>query len=222
MSALARVAGPLASPLAATLVRALGTTLRLTVAGTEAVGRHWAPGRPVIYAVWHGQILMVPWLNERLRASHGARPATVLVSRSRDGEIVARYLRSFGLDSVRGSTSRGGREAGRALVAAVRHGRDIAVVPDGPRGPRGQLQPGIVTLAALTGAPIVPLAVAARPALRLRSWDAFMVPWPFARCAVVFGPPLAVARGAQRARVMRDVEERLDEATAVAERLAAA
>jgi len=222
VSALARVAGPLASPLAATLVRALGTTLRLTVAGTEAVGRHWAPGRPVIYAVWHGQILMVPWLNERLRASHGARPATVLVSRSRDGEIVARYLRSFGLDSVRGSTSRGGREAGRALVAAVRHGRDIAVVPDGPRGPRGQLQPGIVTLAALTGAPIVPLAVAARPALRLRSWDAFMVPWPFARCAVVFGPPLAVARGAQRARVMRDVEERLDEATAVAERLAAA
>src|SRR5207249_4524812 len=114
VSALARVAGPLAPPIAATLVRVLGTTLRLTVAGTEAVGRHWAPGRPVIYAVWHGQVLLVPWINERLRASHGARPATVLVSRSRDGEIVAGYLSRFGLDSVRGSTSQGGREAGRA------------------------------------------------------------------------------------------------------------
>src|SRR2546428_199335 len=97
---------------------------------------------------------MVPWINERLRASHGARAATVLVSRSRDGEIVARYLSRFGLDSVRGSTSRGGREAGRALVAAVRRGRDIAVVPDGPRGPRGQLQPGVVTPPAPTRAPI--------------------------------------------------------------------
>src|SRR5207249_3232478 len=75
VSALARVAGPLAPPIAATLVRVLGTTLRLTVAGTEAVGRHWAPGRPVIYAVWHGQVLMVPWINEdrkstRLNSSH--------------------------------------------------------------------------------------------------------------------------------------------------------
>src|SRR2546428_6261840 len=106
---------------------------------------------------------MVPWINERLRASHGARAATVLVSRSRDGEIVARYLSRFGLDSVRGSTSRGGREAGRALVAAVRRGRDIALVPDGPRGARGQLQPRVGTPAALPRAPIVPLAVPAPP-----------------------------------------------------------
>src|SRR5437879_11760815 len=161
---------------------------------------------------------MVPWINERLRARHGARAATVLASRSRDGEIVARYLSRFGLDSVRGSTSRGGREAGRALVAAVRRGRDIAVVPDGPRGPRGQLQPGVVTLAALTGAPIVPLAVAARPALRLRSWDAFMIPWPFARCAVVFGPPIPVARDAEHDRAVNGVARLLDDPTARAER----
>src|SRR3989442_15475982 len=98
---------------------------------------------------------MVPWINERLRASHGARAATVLVSRSRDGEIVARYLSRFGLDSVRGSTSRGGREAGRALVAAGRRGRGNAVVPRGPRGPPGPPQPRGVPLAALTGAPTV-------------------------------------------------------------------
>jgi len=219
--ALSRVAGSLAPPLAAILVRALGTTLRLSVAGAEEVGRHWIPGRPLIYAVWHGQALMLPWLNERLRASHGARPATVLVSRSEDGEMVARYLVRFGLDSVRGSTSRGGAEAGRALVAVVRRGRDVVVVPDGPRGPSRRLQPGVVTLAALTGAPVVPVAVAARPALRLRSWDAFMIPLPFARCAVVFAEPLAVARDADRARSMKDVERSLDEATAAAEKLAA-
>src|SRR6266571_3672853 len=89
-------------------------------------------------------------------------------------------------------------------------------------GPRGQLQPGVVTLAALTGAPIVPLAVAARPALRLRSWDAFMIPWPFARCAVVFGPPLPVARDAEHERAMKDLAQHLDDATAAAERLLAA
>jgi lysophospholipid acyltransferase (LPLAT)-like uncharacterized protein len=80
----------------------------------------------------------------------------------------------------------------------------------------------VVTLAALTGVPIVPLAVAARPALRLRSWDAFMIPVPLARCAVVFGPPVAVARDADRTRAMKDVERSLDEATAAAEKLAAA
>jgi len=79
----------------------------------------------------------------------------------------------------------------------------------------------VVTLAALTGAPVVPVAVAARPALRLRSWDAFMIPLPFARCAVVFAEPLAVARDADRARSMKDVERSLDEATAAAEQLAA-
>ena len=222
MSALSRVAGPLAPPIAPTLVRALGTTLRLRVAGTEDVGRHWAAGQPVIYAVWHGQILMVPWLNERLRASHGARPATALVSRSGDGEIVARYLTRFGLDSVRGSTSRGAGEAGRALVATVRRGRDVAIVPDGPRGPCGQLQPGVVALAALTGAPVVPLGFAARPAWRLATWDEFQIPSPFARAALVFGAMTSIARDADRERARKEIERSLDEATAAADRLVSA
>src|SRR5256712_14112562 len=107
---------------------------------------------------------MVPWINERLRASHGARAATVLVSRSRDGEIVARYLSRFGLDSVRGSTSRGGREAGRALGAAVRRGRGTAAAPDGPRGPRAPPPPGAVPPAALPRGPLGPPAPPAPPA----------------------------------------------------------
>ena len=221
MTAVARLADALAPPVAAAFVRFLGATLRVGVTGADALRPHWAARRPLIYAIWHGRILMVPWLNARLRRTHGARPVTVLVSRSRDGEIVARFIRCFGLDAVRGSSSRGGGPAARELVGRIELGEDVAVVPDGPRGPRGRVQPGVVTLAALTGAPIVPLAVAARPAKRLGSWDEFMLPLPFARCALVFGPPVEIPRDADRARAGKDVERSLDDAAAAAERLVA-
>jgi hypothetical protein len=207
--------------LAAVLVRALGTTLRLRVEGVEALRPYWAAGRPVVYAVWHGRILMVPWANARLRRTAGARTVTVLASRSRDGDLVAAFVTRFGLATVRGSSSRGGAEALRALAAAVRAGRDVAVVPDGPRGPREQCHPGAVALAALTGAPLVPLAFAARPARRLSSWDRFLVPLPFARCALVFGEPLLVG-DAERQRAVKDLERALGEVTAAADRLVAA
>jgi hypothetical protein len=96
---------------------------------------------------------MVPWLNARLRRSHGARAVSVLASRSRDGSLMGDYARRFGLDVIRGSSSRGGAEALRALKTAVDEGRDVALAPDGPRGPRGQLGSGVVALAALTGGP---------------------------------------------------------------------
>ena len=137
-------------PVAATLVRLLGGTLRLRVEGADALVPLWTAARPMIYCVWHGRILMTPWLNSRLRRTHGARAVSVLASRSRDGSLVSGYVSRFGLDVVRGSSSRGGAAALRALVTAVRGGRDVALVPDGPRGPRGQLGPGVVALAGLT------------------------------------------------------------------------
>jgi lysophospholipid acyltransferase (LPLAT)-like uncharacterized protein len=211
--------GALAPPLAAWLVRELGRTLRLVVEGADGLIPLWRGRRPVIYAIWHGRILMIPWLNARLRRTVGARPAKALASRSSDGELVARYVRRFGLDVVRGSSSRGGPAALRILAAALRAGEDVALIPDGPRGPCRQAQPGVVALAALTGAPIVPLGFAARPARHLASWDAFMIPLPFARVAAVFGAPIAVARDADRARALKDVAAALEDATDRAERL---
>jgi lysophospholipid acyltransferase (LPLAT)-like uncharacterized protein len=208
--------------LAAVAVRALGATLSLTAEGVEALEPLWAARRPLIYMVWHGRILMVPWLNRRLCRTHGARPARVLASRSRDGELVARWVARFGLPVVRGSSSRGGSDALRALLAAVRGGEDVAVVPDGPRGPRERLQGGVVALAALTGAPVVPLGFAARPARRLASWDRFLVPLPFARAAAVFGKPAVVAREADRESVRADLERVLHEVTESADRLVGA
>src|SRR2546429_3550367 len=153
--------------------------------------------------------------------TRGARRVAVLASRSRDGEIVSRYVARFGLATIRGSSSRGGAGALRQLVATVRAGEDVAVVPDGPRGPRRQLQPGVVTLAALTGAPIVPLAFAARPARRLASWDEQLVPWPFARSVLVLGETIAVPRDADRERTVKEVERALNDTTADADRLVA-
>ncbi len=218
MSALAT----LAPPIAAVAVRALGATLRLTEEGVEALAPRWAAGQPLIYAVWHGRILMIPWLTARMRRTRGARAVQVLASRSRDGEMVARWVSRFGLSAVRGSSSRGGAEALRALAASVRAGQDVAVVPDGPRGPSECLQAGLVVLAAVTGAPIVPLGFAARPARRLGSWDRFLVPMPFARAAVVFGPVATVRRGGDRETARAEVERALREVTATADRLVGA
>src|SRR6185503_18074983 len=97
----------LAPPAAAVAVRALGATLRLTEAGVEGIEPLWAAGRPLIYATWHARILMIPWLSTRFERRRGGRHVCVLASRSRDGELVARWVRRFGMSVVRGSSSRG-------------------------------------------------------------------------------------------------------------------
>lgn len=199
--------------LAAPLVRLLGATLRLTVGGVDALAPLWSRGRPIIYIAWHGRILMCPWVNERLRRTHGARRVTVLASRSRDGELVARWVTRFGLAVVRGSSSRGGAMALRELAGTVARCEDVVIVPDGPRGPARELQAGVVALAALTGAPVVPCGLSASPAITLGTWDRFQIPRPFARAAVVFGAPVTLSRDADRQIACRGLAAALDAAT---------
>ncbi len=147
----------------------------------------WATGTPVIYVVWHARLLVLPYL-------YRDRGFRVLISRSRDGEMIARLVRRFGFVVVRGSSSRGGAEGLRALARALREGHSVVVVPDGPRGPSETVKPGVVALARLTAAPVVPMALGASSEWRARSWDGFRVPKPFARCVVRFGDPVRVAR----------------------------
>jgi hypothetical protein len=142
----------------------------------------------------------------------------ILTSQSRDGELAARFVRRFGFLDVRGSSSRGGAIGLRHLVTLVAAGQDVAVVPDGPRGPRARLQPGVVALAALSGAPVVPIGVACRPARRLRTWDEFLVPLPFARSAMVFGTPYPLRRDSDREQARVDLEQALADVTARADR----
>jgi len=218
VSALPRVTLLAVPALAALTVRLLGLTLRLTIIGLDALRPAWRERRPTIYALWHGRLLMVPWVSARLASQRDGRGIRVLASRSRDGELIARFVRRFGLQAVRGSSSRGGAAAVRELAAALRAGDDVVVAPDGPRGPRQRVQPGLPALAALSGAPVVPVAFAARPARRLGTWDAFLIPAPFARCALVFGDAVSVARDDDRDEARARIEQALDATTAAADR----
>jgi hypothetical protein len=200
------------------MVRALAASLRLREFRAPAVDALWRDGRPGIYAVWHGRILILPYLYGRRRRVH------VLTSRSRDGEILSRFIQGFGARVVRGSSSRGGARALLTLARLIRaEGAEVLVVPDGPRGPRHVAQPGAILLAKLTGAPVVPMGFGARPSTVLRSWDAFVVPHPFARAVVLFGHPLTVPRDADRELVeakRRELEAALLQITAAADRAA--
>jgi hypothetical protein len=217
MTALASLVPAVAPTLAAAVVRGLGRSLRVTVIGLERVLPAWQERRPLIYALWHGRLLMIPWLSARLTARHGARTIRVLASRSRDGELIARYVRRFGLHAIRGSSSRGGASALRALAAALRAGDDVVVAPDGPRGPRQRVQGGLPALAAISGVPVVPLAFAAHPARRLATWDAFLVPAPFARGVLVIGAPVAIARDEAREAARLRVEAAIEAVTTAAD-----
>ena len=168
------------------------------------------PKTPAIYAFWHGRFWLLP--------RHLGHPGiTTLVSRSQDGEIIARVLRLMRFGTRRGSSSRGGKEALSELEAVLASGVPVAITPDGPRGPRHVAQMGTIALAARSGAPIIPLGVAAAPAWTLKSWDRFQIPKPFARGVLVFGEPLTVdpAEDWERARVR--LQEALQRAEARAD-----
>lgn len=176
----------LISVLGAPLLEAFYRTLRVKVVDGEIEERLLATGRPLVYVIWHGRMLC-PLLFRRRRR------IVSLVSLSRDGEIINRFLLGLGYLTVRGSSSRGGVRGLVQLVREVRAGRHAAVTPDGPRGPRCRVQEGVLELAARTGAPLLPLSSAARRAVTCKSWDRFVVPLPFSRVFIQFGKPLRVA-----------------------------
>jgi lysophospholipid acyltransferase (LPLAT)-like uncharacterized protein len=198
----------LAPPLGACALRLLARTLRIR-REERAAEPLWASDTAAIYVVWHARLLLLPYL-------YGHRGARVLISRSRDGEMVARLVRRFGFVVVRGSSSRGGAGGLRGLARALEEGHSVIVVPDGPRGPAETVKPGVAALARLTGAPVVPLSLAASSEWRARSWDGFRVPKPFARCVVRFGTPLRVAPSRERGddeATRKDIEAALREVT---------
>ena len=131
-----------------------------------------------------------------------------LASRSSDGDHIAAILKPLGYHVVRGSSSRGGANGFRALLNAKQEHPHIALTVDGPRGPAMKPKPGVVALAELTGLPILP-AVAHGPGLRLRTWDRFLLPPPFARCTMLFGEPMVVPPGVDREECAARLEREL-------------
>ena len=167
-------------------------------------------GERFILAFWHRHLLLMPY-------SYRGRGISVLVSQSKDGELIARTVARLGIDSSRGSSSRGGVAGMRTLLRKAAEGWDIAFTPDGPRGPASEVQPGVILAAAATGFPIVPVALAATRAKRLRSWDRFVVPLPLSTVHFVYGEPLAVERRGDPEAAAAELKRRLDAAEAEAE-----
>ncbi len=166
------------------LLRILHALVRVTPVGRERLEQARRAGRSVLIALWHGRILL-PILEHR---QQGIIP---MISLSRDGEMIARTVEKLGYGTVRGSSSRGGREAMLAMAAQLRQpGTVCAIMPDGPRGPRHELKPGVVLIARESGALIIPMSWGCPRPIRFNSWDRFQLWRPFGRAVVLYGEPI--------------------------------
>ncbi len=167
------------------LVDLICSTMRIRTIDFKKV-RAEIESRRFIFAFWHSRILMISYL---YKGWGGA----ILVSKSKDGEIIAQILQRQGHETIRGSSSRYGVRALARLIKALREEiHPGGVVPDGPRGPRFKVQPGVIALAKKTGYPIVPVSYSAQKIKIFSSWDRFILPYPFTEGRVIYGTPISV------------------------------
>lgn len=214
----ALASGPMQAILAAIVtlyLKLVGVTTRWQREGFAEPLARLAQGQPMILCFWHGRLAAMPLCHpERRRAA-------VLISAHRDGRLIARTIRHFGLATIDGSSTRGG-EAG--LVECARHltqGGVVAIAPDGPRGPRMRAAAGALKLASVTGAPVFPVSVATSRRRVLPSWDRFLLPLPFGRGLFLVGEAITLPReadGAALETARRTLEARLNALSAEADR----
>ena len=186
----------------------LARTWKMEVIGEEHLDRALGESRGHFMSLWHGRMVLgLP--------HHGKRDWHVLVSPSADGDISQRLLEGFDYAVIRGSSSRGGARALREMLAVLERGSVLIITPDGPRGPRHSMNPGLAWMARATGYPIVPIGFGVDRAWRLRSWDRFTIPKPGARIVMIYGAPVHVDRGGgaeELERATRRVQEGMLEA----------
>lgn len=206
-------------PVGALLIRGLYHTLRVKHLDYHKVKHLFTEGQSTIFAFWHGQLLMMPYIS----ISFPRWSRFILISRHRDGELITRIISRFGYAAVRGSKSRGGFGALRQILKFINEGKTFVITPDGPRGPRHQVKINVIQVARATGVPILPMAFGAKSYKSMGSWDGFIVPYPFTRAAFVWGEPLWVKDSAteeemEAARLA--LEQTLNELTAKAQEAA--
>ncbi len=182
------------------LVAGLFMTTRVERVGVEHYLQFREAGQPIMFVFWHGQLLP-------LVHYHRHEGIVVLVSEHDDGEYVTRVIHRHGFGTVRGSSTRGGRKGLKGLVRAAKEGRDLAVTPDGPKGPPGVFKPGALAAAQMAGLPVVPIALSASSGYRFASWDGFLLPRPFSKIRIDYLEPRTVPRDASREDLERIAEE---------------
>ena len=166
-----------------------GVTAKISWVGKEIVDEMIESNRPFIICVWHHDIYFSTWLLKEMNL-------TALISSSRDGEYINKVLNCFGFRAVRGSSTRGGIGAMKQLVRCLKEGQSIAITPDGPQGPIHKVQEGIIALAKMTGAPIIPYRYEGNSCWNLNSWDNHKIPKPFSKISSVFGQPFYIPKSA--------------------------
>jgi len=206
----------LAAALIYGLIRAVSATIRYEWRDTSGL-LSIDKGQSVIFCIWHNRLALCLEVY-RVFFRNIQRPCKLaaMVSASKDGGLLARVLELYGVQPVRGSTSRRGRQALLELVGWAERGYDIALTPDGPRGPCYTVQEGVIALAQITGRPVLPVSYHLTWKIRLKSWDRFQIPVPFTKCLMHLTPPIYVPReatDAEREELRKEVEQRLNSVT---------
>ena len=168
------------------------------------------PQFPSIVAFWHGRMFLLPFALKSY-----AEKVAILISRHRDGELIARIVEKMGFKTVRGSSGKGkgGERAFKEMVKLIEEGYTIAITPDGPKGPREVAKPGVAKLAMKTGVPVYPLTFSASWKFNLNSWDRFLIPYPFSKCRVILGEPIKPENFETEEELRTEIELKLKELT---------
>jgi hypothetical protein len=170
------------------IYRLWARTIRLHVEDPhDVIG--FVRNQPVIFAIWHNRLLMLPRVFD---PSFPTRQSYGLISASRDGDLIATFIERSGYGTIRGSSSRKGVIALRQLMDTLAANGNVLFTPDGPRGPLYEASQGVIFLAQKSGAPIVPIHMEYSSCWRMKSWDRFIVPRPFATLRAIFGAPIPI------------------------------
>ena len=172
----------------AALINALSATYKVEVLHSEIPSSIYERGEVPILCSWHQRWFAGITLLPRIH------PISIMVSQSRDGEHISRMITALGWHVVRGSSSRGGTKAFRELLGCLKRGLTVAHIVDGPQGPFAEIKPGLLSLAQVSGMPIVPMIMSPERTWSFNSWDRFMIPKPFSRVIVRFDSEIYVPR----------------------------
>jgi lysophospholipid acyltransferase (LPLAT)-like uncharacterized protein len=184
----------LATKLGWLFILILGKLTRIKIVGQHHFEKLNKKNVPFIYVLWHGRIVLPIYV-------HRNEGITPMVSLHADGEMIAQTLHKLGYVTVRGSSTRGGKEAFYIMVDALKQGRRGAMIPDGPRGPRHYLKPGTLYIAQQSGAYLLPILFSSKRKMEFKSWDRFILPMPFSKSIVIYGAPINVPKDLSQKQV---------------------
>lgn len=172
-----------------------------TVKGAEHADKLIRVQKSFIACCWHGRMAMIPFMRR------GDIPVTALVSLHSDGQFVGKILNHFGINHTLGSTSRGGIRALKEILQRLKNHEIVCLTPDGPRGPRQVVSPGIATMAKLSGVPILPISYSTNRYIELKTWDRFHLPLPFSKGVLIYGTAIPLESGVELEQYRQQVEQ---------------